>query len=277
MRVRHQPEISGPNGRELHVLIHQNETFTPESLITEGEVLRQKFGVVVDVRANQYNAGFRLRSYDKDVRFIGIDQHEFDYAVDAAAERPEVLFVSSMGGALDPRQPLSPRTVTGFLAELSTPHHEWGISYNEPYLWVRAGSSIPDRTGRAAERDLRPKYRRAHLGLTVTVRHSCVDTMTMWVEAVDEPAFNKEAAEDLVFVTNLQQKDRQVTARLSGKPWLGQFTSFLSDFLYKDNAWGFTLKFAHALGYHPVDNKFTITFDDRHSMTYVPRAVSDRS
>lgn len=277
MRVRHHPEITSPNGRELYVLFHPNETFTPESLIAEGEALREKFGVTVDIRASQQNTGFRLQSYGKDVRSIGIDRHDFSFAVDAKPEKPEVMFASSQGGALDPRQPLSARTVTEFLSELSTPNYEWGISYDEPYLWVRSGSSLFDRQGSTFERELNPKYKRAHVGITVTIRHCYVDTMTMCVEAVDKPEFNSQAAEALVFVTNFQQNDQQVTARLSGKPWLGQFSSFLSDFLNKDNAWKFTLQFARALGYHPVDNKFTITFDDRHSMVYVPPAVSDRS
>lgn len=277
MRVRNQPEIAGPNGRELYVLVHSDEVFTPESLIAEAELLREKFGVTVDVRANKYNAGFRLRSYDKDVRFVGVNQHKFSYAVDAAAETPEVLFVSSMGGALDPRQPLSPRTVSEYLSELSTHHCEWEVFYNEPYLWVHAGSSLFDRQGNAAERQLKPKYKRAHIGVSATIRRLSVDTITMWVEAVDEPAFNREAAEALVFVSDFKQSGHQATARLGGKPWLGQFASFLSDFLNKDNVWGFALQFAHALGYHPVDGKFTITFDGRHTMTFVPPAVTDRS
>lgn len=277
MRVRYQPEITCPNGRELYVLIHQQEVFTPESLIIEGEALRKQFGVTVNVRADKYNVGFRIRSYDDDVRSMGIGQHEFDYAVDAEPETPEVMFASSKGGALDPRQPLSAYTVTEFLSELSEPHYEWGVSYDEPYLWVRSGSSVLDRQGSVIERQLNPKYKRGRVGLTVTVRHSYVDTMTMWVEAADTPAFNQEAAEALVFVTDFRQKDHQATARLSGKPWLGQFSSFLSDFLNKDSAWKFTLQFAHALGYHPMENKFTIIFDERHSMTFVPPAVSYRS
>lgn len=278
MRVRYQPEITCSAGGELHVLIPHQETFTPESLIAEREVLRDTFGVTVDIRVSPYNVGFRIRSYNKGVQFTRLDRHEFNYAVAAVAEMPEVLFVSSKGGALDPRQPLSSFTVTEYLTTLSQPHSEWSIGYSDPYLWVVPGSRmLPDRYNGSLDRLLKPKYRRAHVGINVTVRHCYVDTMTMWVEAVDEPEFNRTAADSLVFVTNLRQKDRQVTARLSGKPWLGQFSSFLSDFLNKNSAWKFALDFAHALGYHPMDNRFTITFDDRHTMTYVPPAVSDRS
>ena len=278
MRVRYQPEITCSDGGELHVLIPRHETFTPASLIAEREVLREAYGAMVDIRASRYNVEFRLRPFDKDVQAADLDRHEFNYAVNGVAETPEVLFACSKGGALDPEQPLSAFTVSEYLAALSKDSYEWGIIYGDPYLWVNPGQMLlPGRHGGFVERRLNPKYKRAHVGISVAVRHCYADTMTMWVEAVDEPEFNREAAEALVFVTNLAQKDRQVTARLSGKPWLGQFSSFLSDFLNKDSAWKFTLQFAHALGYHPVDNRFTITFDDRHSMTYVPPAVSDRS
>jgi hypothetical protein len=274
MRVKYPPLITESNPRELNAIIHQDETFTPESLIAERDVLREKYGVMVDIRANQYSAGFTIYSYDKDVHSLDIGQHEFNYAVDAQAEVPEILFISPKGGALDPRQPLNARYMATFFEDLSEFGEPWAMFCYEPYLCVRS-SGINGIDG--FTRRLSPKYKRAHVGLMVTIRHCYVDTMTMWVEAADTPAFNREAAEALVFVTNLQQNHQQVTARLSGKPWLGQFSSFLSDFLNKGNAWKFTLEFAHALGYHPTDNKFTITFDERHSMTFMPPAVSDRS
>jgi hypothetical protein len=278
MRPHKNPTITHGRARgEVVVSFDPDDVFTSETLVREIEAMRPHCPTIRVRIDDSNNLVLVLRDVynDRDQLCRRLADFNYDYVVQAEPEAPEIMFVAGRkGGAIDPKQPLSGRTIEQYFARLST---DWGIRVDDGYLWVSINGT--DLWGEAAGRVLRPRYKPAFVHAELNIRRQYIDDIIMVVRMQnEEDSFNLQKVRELPFVggDSIYADDTVCKARIGGNPHLLTYAAFLASFVTDDLVWRRCVEFAHALGFHPVGEQFAIKIDPQRSMVLKPSPISDR-